>query len=674
MCQRCNQPATMGCLCVTPPFSLCGDCVAGHLEKKLPPPLIHQMKLLDQIFPSLASISPAQIALPELEHIRRDGLPLVPPVPMQIPKPAQSLPTHAQAPKPAPIRPVPKQAENPPKLPTNPQNSAMPVQVSIPSQNPPANSPASIASFGPGDAPKIPPKESGPRPAPLQLEETKEIKPPPKRQPRRPNEAIRSQPESPKGLQRLPNSQLFPDKSQPPSPKKLKDPCACQKAESTVVIINGDKPQKACDTCAENYTDVLPLSTFSLLTTSDIIDFAIEKFNYAKTMKERLEENLNRIDRFKVKAEKEFDNTIKELQKCKIRMLSKVAEIRRDIESKLTVGLSDIEANLCNRNYKPQNSNEYAFIMWEKRVEDLNYDLFVSRCSVPDIVGAVTRTIDYEVKGLFSLNCIPIIRDTEIVKFNCKREIWCPRIPLIGEITVSKHTVFTYIGGQEVVCTGNYNAKTLQAFASAYIVNMATGIANAILDMETARYHHGSIWIGRNVYVFGGKGPDYLSACEKLCLDHQDRPWSQLSDMGLPRARFNPFVKGELIYLMGGSNTRDCELYDFIRDTFLPLSFFIPLAKETTAVVLGSNVYVFQDKKGVKWDISRKSTKSEDIYRGLEEPNDDINLVWSNFTPLVIAGRLYIASNRSKEIIRQALGSPYDVTSFPIPRVLSVDK
>ena len=123
--------------------------------------------------------------------------------------------------------------------------------------------------------------------------------------------------------------------------------------------------------------------------------------------------------------------------------------------------------------------------------------------------------------------------------------------------------------GKRYFAQGTASKKPHIASAAAYIVNMATGIANAILDMETARYHHGSIWIGRNVYIFGGIGPDYLSVCEKLCLDHQDQSWSQLSEMGLPRARFNPFVKGELIYLLGGSNTRDCELYAFITNSCL---------------------------------------------------------------------------------------------------------
>jgi hypothetical protein len=546
----------------------------------------------------------------------------------------------------------------PSQPPIVPQQPSVPAQVPVVPQNQPASS----------QAPK-------PKPAPIQTEESKEARPSPKKKGKNKNDPAKSQPESPKGLQRPPNSQLFPDKSQPPSPKKLKDPCpSCRGTESTVVIINGDSPQKSCDECAKEYTDILPLSTFPQLTSSDIVDFAVEKFKYVKTIKKRIEENLTKIDKFKVKAEKEFEAASKELQNCKSRMFAKVTTTRRDIESKLTTALAEIEANLCRRDFNPR--SEFALVMWEKRVEDVNFDLFVSRCGPPDIIGEVTRTIDYEASGIFALNCIPIISDNQIVKFHCKREDWCPSIPLQSEIHVSPESVFTYVGEQDVMCSGGREEDSGAATATAYIVNIATGSTKTLPSMETPRYRHGSICIGQNSYMFGGQNPDFLTACEKFCLNHQEREWSQMKEMLVPRASFNPFVYQKLIYIMGGSNTRDCELYDFTRNTFLPLSFFLPESLPVLALFLEPNVLLFQGNKGLIWKPVHKSTKSTTINRdmpcqskpltdfGSDESDREEIPIWSNFTPLIVGGRLYFASNQAKEVIRQELGGRYAVRTF----------
>jgi len=695
MCQKCNQPASMGCLCEDPPVTICMGCLETHVLKPIKLPAKHLMKPLTHLYPSHpASPPPAPFISPEVEAIWRNGLPLVSPFPAQGPQPSQNLHPPIQVLPPSQNTFVPVQPTNPivPPQAFKPGQSVpksgppMPVLIPLPPQN-------QLASIQPPVAPleeeKSPPKAPGPKPkpAPLRVEEIKEVRPNQKKQGRKQIDPGRSLPESPKGQKHPPNSQLFPDKSQPPSPKRLKDPCpSCDRAESTVVITsNGDHPQKACDECAKDYPDVLPLATFPQLTSRDVINFAVNKYKNVKIVKKRIEENLNRIDTFKAKAEKEFEAASKELQNCKTRIFDKVTTLRREIESKHTTALAEIEANLCSRDFNPR--TEYALVMWKWRVddiqwvEDVNFDLFVSRCSAPDIVGEVTRTIDYEVNGLLALNCIPVITDNQIVKFNCKREYWCPSIPLLSEIHVSVHSAFTHIGEQDVLCTGGCTGggpdeSALIASNTAFIVNTATGSTTSLKLMATARYHHGSIWIGQNVFMFGGQNQDYLSVCEKLCLNHQDQPWSQLREMLSPRACFNPLVKEKLIYLMGGSNTRDCELYDFTRNTFKPLSFFLPASFPVCAVLLLPNICIFQNSKGLIWDPLQKSTKHTIVTRDLPSSNLEREEqkpidVWSNFSPLIVAGRLYLSCNQTKEVVRQELGGRYGVHSFPFPKLPS---
>ena len=202
---------------------------------------------------------------------------------------------------------------------------------------------------------------------------------------------------------------------------------------------------------------------------------------------------------------------------------------------------------------------------------------------------------------------------------------------------------------------------------------MATGSTTTLEPMTTPRYYHGSVWIGQNVFMFGGQNPDYLSVCEKLCLNHQDQPWSQLREMLSPRACFNPFVKEIFIYLMGGSNTRDCELYDFTRNRFLPLNFFLPVSLPVCAVLLLPYICIFQNSKGLIWDPSQRSTKHKTVTRDLpssyldrtEREDSEEIAIWSNFSPLIIGGRLYLSCNQTQEVVRQELGGRYGVHSFP---------
>ena len=135
-----------------------------------------------------------------------------------------------------------------------------------------------------------------------------------------------------------------------------------------------------------------------------------------------------------------------------------------------------------------------------------------------------------------------------------------------------------------------------------------------------------------------------------------------------PRSYFNPFVKELLIYLIGGSNTRYCELYDFTRNTFLPLSFFLPASLPVCAVLKEKLIYIFQNSQGLIWNPLHKSTKHTTVSRYLgrtqREDSEEI-AVWSNFTPLIIAGRLYLSCNQTQEVVRQELGERYGVRSFP---------
>lgn len=615
LCHVCSQPATLGCLCETPPVTICSDHLGYHIQK--PTSKGHQMKALNILFPA-------------------PQMPVDPP--------------------PAIVPPVP--------LP----NPAIPPELVAMQQHP-------GAPLLPPVLPSPPPKVPGPKPLPM--EEIKEELKSSKKSKKKPPSSIKSQPISPKGLKTPAKADLFPDKSQPPSPKRLKDPCtACNQAECSLLLVYQETPlKKVCDACAKDFPDTLPLSTYpKLMENTDQIDFALEKFNYMKKIKTKLHTNLTRIDEFRKKVDKEFENILKNVQSCKTRILDEVAKHRSDIESKLNAALVEIEANLADYSYKPK--TDFELVLWEKRVEDVNFDLFVSRCGPPDIIGEVTRAIDYEIQGLLLMNCIPVVRGTTLMRFGCKQGQWRETREIEG-LAVSKHSIMTYLNDQNIMFTGD---SVDPASNMAFIVSLATLEVRPIPDMTTPRFHHGSLCLGRNVYLFGGRNPDYLVSSEKFCLDFNK--WSDLRDMLTPRACFNPFCYGKLIYIMGGMETKECELYDFVRDTYLPLSFFVPEEQPTTAVYLDPNIYILQGKKGLKWNPSHKSTKSIPFDRDIpayisafsdsdsESENFDSKgpKAWSNFTPLVVAGQLYLLSSLRNEVVKQELGGRFGVKTYVVPK------
>lgn len=91
-------------------------------------------------------------------------------------------------------------------------------------------------------------------------------------------------------------------------------------------------------------------------------------------------------------------------------------------------------------------------------------------------------------------------------------------------------------------------------------------------EMLDARRYHGSAFVCRTVYVFGGDIEKCHSA-EKFPLS--SKAWTWLPEMSVQRSAFTPCVHKLSIYLCGG-NVPECHLFDCRREVYTQLPLSLP--------------------------------------------------------------------------------------------------
>ena len=152
--------------------------------------------------------------------------------------------------------------------------------------------------------------------------------------------------------------------------------------------------------------------------------------------------------------------------------------------------------------------------------------------------------------------------------------------------------------------------------------------------MSQGRRGPGVAWDStrKALYVFGGwdGGTCYTGflRTSEMFLSNQ---WSPLADMHRSRRCFNPFWHSCLVYLCGGCYTNSVETYDPRSNTFTLQDFTLPEESLTTAVVSCGELTVISRNYISKLQQGRLTSQKHPEYD-----------VWSNCTPVVSAGAVYV--------------------------------
>lgn len=147
------------------------------------------------------------------------------------------------------------------------------------------------------------------------------------------------------------------------------------------------------------------------------------------------------------------------------------------------------------------------------------------------------------------------------------------------------------IADQKYLYTGGENKGISNQTA---LINIKEGNIYALSNMNTARSFHGTIYLNKNVYVFGGNSSSgRLKSCEKYNFERSQ--WECLPNMQQARSNFTPCVYKNKIYIAGGSGANFVECFDTSEVVFNKVPITLPYPSYwTMAACVGDDLILFQ--------------------------------------------------------------------------------
>ena len=204
------------------------------------------------------------------------------------------------------------------------------------------------------------------------------------------------------------------------------------------------------------------------------------------------------------------------------------------------------------------------------------------------------------------------VRPDHIRIFNCISSTWNKKIVLNTSIRVDHRSSSLFLpNGHLFLCGGLSASEWLQ---DACEIDVMSGVVTPVKNMTMRRGRLGICLYFNWVYVFGGWNGAPMRSCERYSLLRE--AWEVVPDMISARDSFTPAVYRHVAYLCGGSNTVECESYDFACSKFSPLGVNLPEPGFIRSVVFGTDLLLLSDTK-----MTRRSLAVEGVSQDLSHPS-----------------------------------------------------
>lgn len=232
------------------------------------------------------------------------------------------------------------------------------------------------------------------------------------------------------------------------------------------------------------------------------------------------------------------------------------------------------------------------------------------------------------------LNLLVEVRTDLVAIYDCANKAWTKKVELNRTINVSNFSATGFLSnGHLLVCGGNPSGVSI---ADAYDIDLETGAVAKLDDMKTPRHGHGILAYFNVVYVFGGYDTASLGVCEKYVFRISD--WLPLKNqMITARSWFNPALYKHLVYLCGGNQVVQCEVFDPSTETFSALPMLVPDPGNTRTVVANDHLII------VTWNkICRLNLAKEE--KEFVVASHWTYATWGAMSPLVLGPELFFVA------------------------------
>ena len=155
--------------------------------------------------------------------------------------------------------------------------------------------------------------------------------------------------------------------------------------------------------------------------------------------------------------------------------------------------------------------------------------------------------------------------------------------------------------------------------------------------MTQQRGWFGIIYFQSFVYVFGGfySGWNFTKKCERF--DLNTNTWCALPEMNRVRSSFNACRWKLKVYVAGGWDNPESEVFDLPTQTFQKLPFVINQSSRTLCWAKDDTLIIVQNCDVYKWKFCENSNSPGEAVRNPAF----VTYVWTNTPPVEKAGKLY---------------------------------
>ena len=408
--------------------------------------------------------------------------------------------------------------------------------------------------------------------------------------------------------------------------------------------------------------------------------------NYAERLRVRemtllqglkeLEANLDTINTCEESLIKRVDNTIQDIISYRDTTIEELKAIREEIQALAITARKEIDEHLYEDSFQPQdqlttslwNFKEGNLQLFTYREEQLYKVRIIhnqptlppdSSCTFPSVIEvnipsssfqllsmsldssrppidsptleeshSYVPVFDYSHAGSDSAITIYTLSPRYIDSFNVvteRQESTVLSKPL--EIsTTSAYCVLNY--GTVWVCGGDSPFSRL-----VYEIEPIEGFVHDRPSMLNMRFAHAVLQYEENIYVFGGSDGRPMKHCEGYALSAEK--WRNCASMITPRSFFNPCVSLEFVYLFGGRNTNQGEMYDVLEDKFTSLPVLLPLTGCASALFVDeSHIAILQTGIISYWNCEDEEMSSWSV--------EHLSSPWGSASPLLWESKVYI--------------------------------
>ena len=182
---------------------------------------------------------------------------------------------------------------------------------------------------------------------------------------------------------------------------------------------------------------------------------------------------------------------------------------------------------------------------------------------------------------------------------------------ILPHIHISSRTV--PLSPNSSVCIGECYYR--QVSSKAWVVT-GTNKVFRLRDMSEARGSPGVVSLAGWVHVFGGVslGGRLMNSAERIDALADYSGWENCGCMLTPRRCFNPCVVGRRVYICGGFDTRNSEVFDADSTVYSLLPFLLPDVSEAVTVNIAGDITVITQRHFVVYRTQLGTTEVRTHY------------------------------------------------------------